>query len=423
MKKSVGMVTRIEKNLQYHKFCLYGFLKNLRFFDAFLVLFFLENGLDYLLIGVLYSIREITLAFTEIPSGVVADALGRRKTLVASFVFYILSFFLFYFANHFIWFATAMLVYALGDAFRTGVHKAMIFDYLKRNNRERQKVDYYGHTRSWSQAGTALSSLIAGIIVFYTGSFRLIFPATVIPYIADMFLVWSYPKYLDGKNIQFSVSLIAKEFREVINAFFHSFRKFTFIRVLTSSSLFTGYYRAVKDYIQPLLKQFALALPVLALLNSDQKIALTVGIIYFVIYLFTAVASHNAGRFTNLFPNYFKTMNLTIIFGFLAGIATGIVFSLNGYIAAIIGFVVILIIENLRKPVGMALVADLSKQKAWATTLSAGSQAKSLITALLAPVLGWLADRFNPGSGIAIVTLLLLVLFPVYLLKAEKKTT
>lgn len=125
------MTNRIDKNLQYYKFCLYGFLKNLRFFDAFLVLFLLESGLDFLLIGVLYSIREITLSVTEIPSGVIADALGRRRTLVTSFALYILSFLMFYVAAGFFWFAVAMFIFALGDAFRTGVHKAMIQTYRK----------------------------------------------------------------------------------------------------------------------------------------------------------------------------------------------------------------------------------------------------------------------------------------------------
>jgi len=169
------------------------------------------------------------------------------------------------------------------------------------------------------------------------------------------------------------------------------------------------------------LKQYALALPVLAFLNTDQKIAVTVGGIYFVIYLLTAVASHNAGRFTALFSDYYKAMNLTIVIGLISGIITGIVFSLNIYVAAIIGFVVILVFENLRKPVGMALVADLSKHESWATTLSASSQAKSLITAMLAPLIGWLADKFNPGSGIAIATLLLLLIFPLYHLKADHR--
>lgn len=39
------------KDLQFYKFSLYGFLKNLRFFEPFLYLFFLEQGLNFLQIG------------------------------------------------------------------------------------------------------------------------------------------------------------------------------------------------------------------------------------------------------------------------------------------------------------------------------------------------------------------------------------
>ena len=54
------------KDLQFYKFCSYGFLKNLRFFEPFLMLFFIEKGLSYLQIGVLYSIREIGVNILEI---------------------------------------------------------------------------------------------------------------------------------------------------------------------------------------------------------------------------------------------------------------------------------------------------------------------------------------------------------------------
>ena len=149
---------------------MYGFFKNLRFFDAFIFLYFLEKGLLYVEIGVLYSIREIIVAVMEIPSGLVADSLGRRRILVLSFFFYILSFITFYFSGQFYAFALAMAFYALGDALRSGVHKAMIYQYLKLNKWSHQKVNYYGHTRSWSQLGSAVSALFAGLIVFYSGN-------------------------------------------------------------------------------------------------------------------------------------------------------------------------------------------------------------------------------------------------------------
>ncbi|HHL31141.1 MAG TPA: MFS transporter, partial [Oceanospirillales bacterium] len=91
------------KNRQYVKFCLYGFLKNLRFFDAFFILFLLQRGLDYTHIGILYALREIFTNVFEIPSGIIADSYGRKSALLASFVAYIVSFMLFYQAQNFIW--------------------------------------------------------------------------------------------------------------------------------------------------------------------------------------------------------------------------------------------------------------------------------------------------------------------------------
>jgi MFS family permease len=408
---------RFRKNSQYYKFCFYGFFKNLRFFDAFLILFFLEKGLDFLEIGLLYSLREIAIIILEIPSGVIADALGRRKTLITSFFVYILSFVLFYFSQSYILLLTAMLLFAFADAFRTGVHKAMIFQYLKINHWENQKVNYYGHTRSWSQMGSAVSALAAGFIVFYAGNYSSIFLASAIPYLLGMGLIYSYPKYLEGETGFFSMAAISQKFKQVILAFGNTLKSMAYIRSLTNLSLYTGFYRAVKDYIQPLLKTFALSMPVFAWLSDDKKTAVIVGVIYFIIYLFTAFASRRSGKFNSLFRHPNTAMNRTILFGFAIGIITGLTFIVHFYIFAIIGFLAIILLENLRKPIGIAEIANLTKDEAMATSLSVESQAKSLFAALIAILLGWLADLINPGTAIVIVSAFLLLVFPVYRLK------
>jgi len=405
------------KDLQYYKFCLYGFFKNLRFFDPFLILFFLDKGITFLEIGLLYSVREIVIMLMEIPSGIISDIFGRRKTLIISFLCYILSFVILYFSPNYITVMIAMIIFAIGDAFRTGVHKAMIFNYLKINNWGHHKVDYYGNTRSWSQAGSAVSALIAAAIVFISGDYKIIFIASVIPYMADMILVYSYPKYLDGEVSIISTQRIKQRFSKVIQGFVNTISSFKFIATLTNLSIYTGYYRVVKDYVQPIIKQVALTFPFLVYLNDEKRIAVIIGIIYSLLFLLSAIASRNSGAFTKLFTNLRKPMNFTLIFGFSVGITIGLSFLLGVYIWSIAGFIIIIILENLRKPIGVGLIADLSKDDAMATTLSLTSQAKSIFAAIIAPAIGWIADIYNPGISVAIVSIILMLLIPVFFLR------
>src|SRR5210317_1053469 len=177
------MSEAFHKDIQYYRFCLYGFLKNLRFFEAFLILFFLENGLSFIAIGTLYAAREITINIFEIPSGIIADAVGMKRTMILAFIFYIASFVIFFVVRSYLGFFSAMIVFSLGEAFRSGNHKAMIYHYLSVKGWDDQKVHYYGRTRAWSQMGSALSALSGAAIVFITGGYEYIFLFSVIPYI------------------------------------------------------------------------------------------------------------------------------------------------------------------------------------------------------------------------------------------------
>ncbi|MAE07143.1 MAG: MFS transporter [Bacteroidetes bacterium] len=418
MKKNYMRPT-FRKDVQYYKFCLYGFFKNLRFFDAFLMLFFLEKGINFLEIGILYSTREIVILIMEIPSGVISDALGRRKTLIASFLAYIISFIVFYFSQSYISLLLAMILFAVADATRTGVHKAMIFQYLKINNWSMHKIDYYGHTRSWSQSGSAISALLAAFFVFYTERYDVVFIASIVAYLADMTLIYSYPKYLDGEIVHLSSKKIKQKFSIVIRVFAQTIRHLSFFRILTNLSIYTGYYKAVKDYIQPLLKYVALSIPFFAYLNNQKKIAIIIGIIYFIIYLLTALVSRYSGKFTKLFKYLNIPMNITVSIGLAIGIITGLTFQLGFYILPIVGFIIVMIIENLRKPIGIGLVANISKDESMATTLSVTSQTKSLFAAILAPIIGLIADTYNPGMGITIISILILLGLPFYWLKRQ----
>ncbi|MBE9468538.1 MAG: MFS transporter [Bacteroidetes bacterium] len=410
-----------KKDIQYYKFCSYGFLKNLRFFDAFILLFFLETGLTFLQIGTIYTIREISVNILEIPSGIIADSLGRRRTMIFSFISYIISFLIFYFATKYFLFVIAILFYAFGDAFRTGTHKAMIFEYLKIKHWENQKVYYYGHTRSASQIGSAVSALIAAAIVFYTGSYKVIFIYSVIPYCIDLLLMISYPKELDGELKEFKKELIKKKFKKVLKTFISSIKDIQVLKITANLSVYSGFSKISKDYIQSILQTFALSLPLLFAVSDKQQISIVVGISYFVIYFITSIAARNSGNFSSFFKNLNKILNLSLILGFLMGGFCGFFYNRKLFAFSIIFFVIILIIENIRKPIGVAYLSDKTDEDILTTILSFESQIKTLTAAILAPVLGFFADKYGVGNSFIIVSAILIIISPLYFLNFKEK--
>lgn len=413
------MPVRFKKDIQYYKFCLYGFLKNQRFFDPFLMLFFLEKDLLYMQIGALYSIRMITRTILEIPSGIIADALGRRGTMIFSYIFYISSFIIYYFSGNYLFLIIATLVFAVGDAFRTGTHKAMIFEYLKFKNWEDQKVHYYGHTRSWSQTGSALSSLIAALIVFYSGRYTDVFLFTLIPYLIGLALLASYPKVLEGRGTKKKEQSIADAFRQVLHEIYMSFRNLRALKTITNLSSFSGYFMAIKDYLQPVLQLFATALPVLLFLGQKKREASIVGIVYFILYFISARASRYSGKSAERFTSLLKPLNMTLILGLIIGILAGIFLSFNIIIVSIILFICIHIVENLRRPMAVAYASETFSDKILASVLSVESQAKSFIAALFAVILGFFADYISIEFSFIITSLILLFTTPLFLLRKK----
>ena len=414
------MNQKFEKDIQYYKFCLYGFFKNLRFFEPFLILFFLEKGLTFLQIGTLYSIREILINILEIPSGLIADSFGRKKSLIVSFLFYIVSFIIFFASVKYSAFILAMLFYAIGDAFRTGTHKAMIFEYLKIKTWDNQRTHYYGHTRSWSQMGSAISSLLAASIVFISGNYRSIFIFSIIPYIIDLVLISSYPSYLDGANKKLKPALVKKKFIETVRNFILSFKDLNIIRAISNMSVYSGLHKVIKDYLQPVIHTFALSIPIILAFSDKQRSAILIGVLYFIIYMLTSLASRYSGKIKDRIKTTELALNITLYAGLLMTLATGILYHYSFYFIAILFYIGIFLIENIRNPIGVDYISRLYKNEILATALSANSQAKSLFAAIIAPVLGFLADKFGIGIALSILALLILISTPLYLAKKPK---
>jgi MFS family permease len=413
-------VSHIIKDKQYFKFCLYGFLKNLRFFEPFLIIFFLQKDLTYLEIGTLYAIRELAINLFEIPSGIIADAFGRRLTLASTFLIYIISFLFFFIGEGYLLFAAAMLLYALGDATRSGINKAIIISYLVRTNQSDLRVDYYGHTRSWSQFGSAISSLLAGLLVFYNENLNLIFLFSIAPYIVDFFNVMSYPSYLD-EHTRKQIN-IKTRIRETFGLFIKAMKSTRLLKTLVNAAIYGGYYKSIKDFIQPFIKSSIIVMPFLLMLSDHQKLSVLLGTTYFLMFMASAIASRNAEKIKRWIGSRTKLLNASLLLGALLGTLSGIMMTYWVFPAIIIMlFIILLLLENLRKPSAVAEITNIGQDEVHASVLSVMSQLTSIFTALIVIIIGFIADKYGIGLGITAASIIMLIFYPIARLKSPAK--
>ena len=375
------------------RFCLYGFLKNQQYFEPFLVLAFLEKGLSFFQIGLLIATREITINLFEIISGAVADVYGRRRAMITSFAAYIISFLAFGLATNLTLLFLAMFLFGIGESFRTGTHKAMIFTWLRLQNRSDERTRVYGQTRSWSKIGSAVSVVLAAMFVVLSNRFVTIFYFSIIPYALGIINFLSYPKELDGTTERnFSISRIVIHLKKsLLNTFQnHCLRKLVF-----ESMGFEGIFRATKDYLQPILQTTALLLGAQLTgisLGKQQQTALLVGPVFFLLYLLSATASRHAHRLVERVNGEDRAARFMWGLNFLVFtiLVPAMWFNLHGLIIA--GFVCLFVFQNFWRPILISRFDTYCDENQGATVLSVESQAKSLATMFLAPVLGGLVD-------------------------------
>ncbi len=359
----------------------------------------------------------------EIPSGLIADSVGRRKSMIFSFLSYIASFLMFFFFKSFSLYFVAMVFFAAGEAFRTGTHKAMIMEYLRRNGQLDLKVHYYGHTRSWSQRGSAVSSLIAGAIVFSTSNYHSVFLFSVIPYVLELFLMLSYPSYLD-----FSQSGDSRESQTLSQKLKASLRGLKSVladkesrKTLINSSIFEGVFKSLKDYIQPLLKNFIIMIPLFTAYSRKERLAVLTAVVYFVLYMLTSFASKYSGKGISVFRSHEEGLNMTYLTAVAAGASIGLCVYLGLYLPAIILFIFYYVLQNFRRPVMTGYLSGKIPPEAMAAGLSVESQGKTILTAVIAPAAGFFADRLGLGAAIAILAALLLIVYPFFKFKTPEE--
>ncbi len=393
------------KDKQIFKFGLYGFFKNLRLFDPVLLMYLYQSGIDVFEIGLLYSIREIIVYVFEIPSGVLADRYGKRNELVLCFVFYILSFISFAVGTYFYVFAIAMMLFGLGEAFRSGTHKAMIMDYLDLKEMKEEKSKIYGFTRSYSMIGSMISSIALILLLIYELDVSFLFIIAIIPYIIDILLILSYPNELNQKKeTSFHLKDFLKANKELLR---YSIKEKNVRYILLSSSTYQAFFKVLKDFVQLIILSAPIPLLLFTNKSDDTNEKILSALLYVVIYMFSAIASRKA----HLVQKHLKTQKATMLLYLLTGV-TAILIGLFTHIlwVVFILFILLYILMNIRKPIIVDLFSFHTSKDQRAGVLSADSQLTSLLLIVFAPLIGYIAKHVSISASFIITGFIMIIL-------------
>lgn len=373
------------------RFSLYGFLKNQRYFEPYMMLFLLGSGNSYTTVGLLIGFREFCINATNIPAGAIADLYGRKRCMLVSYLAYMIAFVLFGFnSGQLEWLFLAVFFFGIGEAFREGTHKSMIFTWLRLNGRLEEKTKVYGYTRSWSKIGSAVSIPIATCIAFFTSNLNTLFLFALVPYAIGFIALSTYPKELNGQP-EGEVS-IKRVFVHMWQTIRDSVKVAGLRRLMIESMGFEGFFDVVKDYIQPMLKAMVLGIPLLLTLSDDRRGVLLIGAVYFCFHLGSAWSSRKAHQLSERCGGddaASRVMWWCMSAVYLAMLPCLI---LEFYYPVIALFFLLFLLQSTWRPLIISRFDAHSPETHGTSILSVESQSQTFAKMLFAPALGLIID-------------------------------
>ena len=151
-----------QKNVRLYYF--YTVFANLLILGPIITLYYLARDLTYAHILSLQAISAVTIVALEVPTGAVADLLGRKKSILLGAATMAFSIFLYGMGRSFFIFACAEFLFAVGASFKSGADTALLYDSLKRTNQESTFKDVISRGSYYALLAQVPGSIISSIL-------------------------------------------------------------------------------------------------------------------------------------------------------------------------------------------------------------------------------------------------------------------
>ena len=165
MKAKINSSIEREYRLNILKAYWFKFFKNMHFFGAVMIPFYLLwGGVSFTQVMVLQAFFTFSVFLLEVPTGVVADRFGRKTSLIFAGILGVIAP-LAYIAYPSFWvFMGAEFIWAIGSALMSGADSALIYDSLKAIGKEKESKKVMSRYGSFGLAGILVAAPIGGLI-------------------------------------------------------------------------------------------------------------------------------------------------------------------------------------------------------------------------------------------------------------------
>lgn len=367
-------------------------------FMPVVVLFYQENGLEMQDIFVLQSIYSVVIVILEIPSGYLADVLGRKTTLIIGSILGFCGFVIYSLSYDFWGFLAAEITMGIGTSLVSGADSAMLYDTLKAGYREEKYLQFEGKMVSIGNVAEAVAGILGGFLAEI--SLRTPFYAqTIVAFIGIPAAIMLIEPIRREKITKMNFNDILIIVRHSLHGNPHLKWNIIYSAVIGASTLTMAWF------VQPYFK------------HVDLELSLF-GVFWTLLNLSVAITSYIAYKVEHRLGKVKMIVSITMFLPLFY-----LILSQIHVIWGISVLFLFYLMRGLATPVLKDYINRLAESNTRATVLSVRNFMIRLFFAGIGPFLGWYTDHYSLSSALAMSAATFFVLAAItggFLLKSRK---
>ncbi len=348
-----------------------SFLNKAWFWVAIWILYYLRFT-DYSGIGLIESIMIVFSIFLEIPTGAIADLLGKKKTLIISMLFWTAGNLIMAISPNFTVLVFSVFFMTLGGSLYSGTFEALVYDSLKEEKKEHLYHRIISNISSIDSISMAICAIVGGFLYAINPQYP--FFASAAAYFLGAILVFFFKEpHIDSEKFSFNAFIVQNKMG--LRELFHGKKNTLMILfLLPLMAIYVFGYQFLQDAIH------------LDLGYKEKEL----GFIFAGICLVAAIFS----QFTHIVHKRVSFISFTLFSTFI----TGFVFITISFVSPILALLLsymrigtLTIQYNLSSQV----INSISSSKNRATTLSTFSLLCNLPYVIVAFFMGKIIDTYS----------------------------